>query len=238
MNGDGDPDLVVAIPGLPVVYLADGHGGFTKQTSAGAPPANIPVGLDSDLPTIGIADLTGDKRADVALLVGQDTGGYALLVYPGDGAGGLGSPATATTGAEPSELAVADFDGDGTNDLLVIDDSAQSVAGSVLPFVNDAGTLTAASSFGAAVSDLSVCDLNGDGRADFVWNSANGASVNAYIGQGHGAFVSEPLSFGGGGAVNVQQVLTADLNGDGKTDIVAVSGGDGDWSLQVSLRAE
>ncbi len=61
-------------------------------------------------------------------------------------------------------------------------------------------------------------DFNGDGKADIAVANQFSASVNIYLGNGAGAFTSEPsLS-----AVSPVAMVVGDFNGDGKQDLAVV----------------
>jgi hypothetical protein len=82
-NRDGRPDLVALGPsGQPALFLGDGAGGFSGTISFGA-------GMNLNLFAAG--DFTGDGLLDVAATtVAACSGGTAsLLIFPGDGMGGL-----------------------------------------------------------------------------------------------------------------------------------------------------
>jgi len=109
-------------------------------------------------------------------------------------------------------LAVADLNGDGFGDLVVV--SAGNVG--VLLGHGD-GTFGAMHTYLSNVSAIAVEDINGDGNIDVV---ASGTTVNVLLGNGDGTFQSpievDPGTFG--------QVVLGDVNGDGKVDIVALDG--------------
>lgn len=78
---------------------------------------------------------------------------------------------------------------------------------------------------GSSPSSAVVMDLDGDGQLDLVTANSGDHSVSVLLGRGKGAFqarVDYPLA-GSGTAV-----AAADLNGDGKPDIVVTSTGNGD----------
>ena len=86
MNGDGNPDLVVANHQSPFlrVFLGDGHGGFRL-----AP--NSPVDVHSHPHPHGVA--VGDFNSDGKLDVATDSwSNNQIEILAGDGAGGLKTP--------------------------------------------------------------------------------------------------------------------------------------------------
>jgi uncharacterized protein (TIGR03437 family) len=197
-NGDGIADF--ATPGG--VALGDGNGTFQAFIPT-APffPAVVAAG-----------DFNGDGKTDLAT--------PSLGILPGNGDGTFQTPIGYPAGSG-TVVAVADFDGDGNADL--------ATSGGVL-LGNGDGTFKTLMAWPVAgaggYSGITAGDFNGDGKADvFVVSVYNGASfVDDYkgvvfAGNGDGTFhvIATGIDFGG----SIPTVLAAaDLNADGKTDLV------------------
>ena len=117
---------------------------------------------------------------------------------------------------------VADVNGDGRADVVVIDRDG----GTVSVFLgNGDGTLRAAqtSAAGTAPSSFTVGDFNGDGRLDVV--TANQRDLSLLLGRGDGSFLA-PRSLSlpkvGRDAQDPRSVAAGDLDGDGQLDLVVV----------------
>jgi uncharacterized protein (TIGR03437 family) len=128
-------------------------------------------------------------------------------------------------------LALADLNSDGKLDLIAVLDTplAQSIAyGGVWTFLgNGDGTfqtgnrqvLTSRPLLVAAMS-IAIGDLNGDGKPDIVL-AAPGASLNIFLGNGDGTFNTQTMLATVPTASQSQvSVALADLNGDGKLDLL------------------
>jgi hypothetical protein len=200
---------------------------------------------------LAVDDLNDDGFADIVLSnqryqdpVDNHT---AITIYINDGNGtfhlGLRYP-TDGFGATPQSVAIADVEGDGKPDLLVLNaggpNSAccggpQSV--SVLRGNGDA-TFQPALSYAlnshpntqVSPNKLTVADVNGDGRSDvlvsdgvgydpyaFVDNFRGGVSV--LLNTGDGTFADAVL-YDSGGYLAASNVIAADVNGDGFSDVV------------------
>jgi Tfp pilus tip-associated adhesin PilY1 len=111
---------------------------------------------------------------------------------------------------------VADFDGDGIPDIVVIDDEHSRVD---VYFGQRDGSFAAPLPLdgrGAMPYALAVADLNSDGATDIVVGNVQ-APATAYFNDGSGRRYS-PVSFGDNSGA-VYGFAIADLDGDGILDI-------------------
>jgi hypothetical protein len=186
--------------------------------------------------SIAIADVNGDHKPDVVVANGS-SGTVGVLLGNGDG---TFQPAVTygSGGMSPVSVAVADVNGDGKPDLLVAnecaDDNCDGSVGVLLG--NGDGTFRAAvtySSGGIYGLSVAVADVNGDGKPDLL--VANGcATINlcasegavaVLLGDGDGTFQAAKEYLSGGSYPYSLKV--ADLNGDGKLDVVAANSDSG-----------
>lgn len=132
---------------------------------------------------------------------------------------------TVATGANVNDVSVADLNADGAPDLAAADYWGDQLR----VFLNRGdGTFVerAAIPMSSHVLRLATADLNRDGRLDIITqkvpeNSTQGAFV-ILLGRGDGSFTPA----GGTDTVMafVQEIVTADLDGDGNVDAVGASG--------------
>jgi hypothetical protein len=225
MNGDGNPDLVIANTGTPylTILLGDGKGGFK-------PSPHSPFATESHphVHGVAVADFTGDGKPDVA----TDSWGHdEILMIPGDGDGNLILPGKPFhTGKRPYQrLRSADFNKDGNPDLVATDLGANTVT--ILlgdgkgGFRGAPGSPLPAGVFPWAVA---VDDLNNDGNLDLAVipydrdiHDPKQLGVTVLLGDGKGGFVTmrgSPFSLAG--CQGPDRVATGDINGDGFRDIV------------------
>jgi hypothetical protein len=221
MNGDGMLDLV----------SADFNVSLFLQTSPGtfaAPISLYPGGAN----WVALGDLNGDGAADVAL---TDSVGVKVLLHTG--------AASSTTFAAPVSvftqtpnanvvggniIAIGDVNGDGLNDLVITDPGptgGMSTAVYVL-LQNPAsqGTFLAPVGYAIATQDrpqaIQLRDLQGTGNLDIVIGGQKFVTVLLHDPANSGKFLAASVY----PAPGANEIAIADINGDGKLDIVVSNG--------------
>jgi hypothetical protein len=187
-----------------------------------------------------LADLTGNGKLDIVVShVGENV--VSVLMNNGDGtfqaprdyavgAFVQGSPSTIQGLANfHRDLVVADFNGDHIPDIAVVNTDAGTIS---LLFGRGDGTFAPQRIIDGGVSRpfaLAVGDVNNDGIPDLVVVSsdANLAPPGAVLlGRGDGTFLRAiPFTTPLNQAYTTDEVRIADLNHDGKADLVVEGGG-------------
>jgi hypothetical protein len=158
---------------------------------------------------------------------------------------------TSTTLAQnvaPQVLGV-DLNGDGKLDIIAagVTNPATNQAGIAVYLGNGDGTFRSPSYYpmnSAANQAFAIDDLNGDGIPDIlVPNTGTGPQVTALLGKGDGTFTvgpSTPIASISSYPLS-QPLVTADVNGDGKKDLLTADGmlylGNGDGSFGFGTQA-
>ncbi|MGA7753082.1 MAG: FG-GAP-like repeat-containing protein [Candidatus Sulfotelmatobacter sp.] len=213
-NGDGKIDLAWVGP-----VGTSGVSGICVQLGVGDGSFQTPVcaaGTFSTLNSMIAADFNRDGKIDLA---GVDENGLHVLLGNGDGT--LQAEMDFTGGPSGSQslaLAAADFNGDGKLDLAVAN-APNGIASSGCVSIlrgNGDGTFQSHVDYALGTPGLysvAVGEFNGDGYLDLVSNSV------ILLGNGDGTFGSpQPLPSTAG-----EQIMTADVNGDGKLDLIELS---------------
>jgi len=208
-NGDGKADLLALNDGVVYVLLGNGDGTFTQKASYIVPE------LQQD--NVVVNDLNHDGKLDMAILT--HAGVYTLL---GNGDGTFKYPGLLSTQLVfgGSGLALANLNNDGNADLAASDAITQQI---YLLTGNGDGTFTYQSSLSTSFVPGTVLagDLNGDGIDDIVSsNEADPASSSLQVNLSDGKGGWSKVSTYAGGLGPVSGTL-ADLNGDGKLDIIS-----------------
>ena len=166
------------------------------------------------------ADIDGDGRTDLVVANEQSADATVLL---GDGKGDF-SPAAGSpfpAGNSPNDIAVGDFNGDGRADLAFANHEVQQL--SIL--LNDGhGRLVRGTPVNVTVRPhphgIATADFNGDGHLDLATDSWASDELEILAGDGKGRF-HPPGSYVRVGKHPYQRIRAADLNGDGRMDIVS-----------------
>ncbi len=247
----GACDFISNGPGAVGVLLGDGRGGFGGVTYAsGGYLAGQPA----------VADVNGDGIPDVLVPNAcidfncASEGSVAVLLGNGDG---TLKPAVVydAGGFYPTSVAVADMNGDGKPDVVVVSYNLNNQTGTwAVLFGNGDGTFKTPVIYGpigfGVPSGLAVRDLNGDGIPDVVIgntclesNCQSGGGVFVLLGEGHGKF--HPVVAYGSGGQNAGALTLGDVNRDGRIDIlvanktpsntVGVLLGNGDGTFQAAV---
>jgi hypothetical protein len=237
LNDDGAPDLV----------LADGIGGgdgaqvlYQSLTQRGSFDAPVAIALPGRAAHVAAGDLNGDGLVDLAFYattgfnVYTGSTGNAMLVY-GQPGGGFSSATVLApqVGLNAQLVEIADTDGNGLNDV-VIAFTPFSVAyqAKLSVLLQTAASFTTVDSSLAGVRGIDgfvVADLNVDGRPDvatagfFPTGSPTTvrSRVNVLVPIGPGTYgLAAVYELG----VTTSSITAADLDGDGRNDLVLLGG--------------
>src|SRR5262249_40424986 len=148
----------------------------------------------------------------------QLDGTVSVLIGNGDGT--FQAAKTYNGGQFPVAIAIADWNGDGHPDLAVA--NQYGGGGGSLLYGNGDGTFQAPVNIAAGVAPRGVVtgDFNGDGVPDLAvtQQDTSSGSINVLLGNGNGTF-KPPVTYTAGTAPGF--LLAADLNGDGRPDLIA-----------------
>jgi hypothetical protein len=217
-DGDGRDEFLV--PGsspdsapydYPVLYFPNaGDGSFGD-----------PLGLGEYNGTVSVEteDVTGDDLPDILLMSSSDQ----VTLLEGHGDGTFGAPERFVTGATITSGALADLDGDGASELVLLGDYAYapglSIARGAAPARRFVLPRVSRVPSGYPSQLSPAADFDGDGQLDVL--AFDYGAIELMLGTGDGLFVpggSTPSE----GSPWPMPVL--DLNHDGRLDLVRASG--------------
>jgi len=232
LNGDGSPDLVTADSYRAVVrVLLNRRDGTLRQH------VDYPIKHTANGMGLAVADLNGDERPDLVVF---DFGPSTVSVLLNRGDGTFLPRVDYRTGKGPSDIVVADVNGDGSADLVTTNETTDDTDSvSVLLNLGN-GSFAPKQDYPliSAVHPLEVSDLNGDGKPDLIVANSGADSpddspndsVSVLLNRGDGTFLARK-EYAVPDAPDI--VTVADLNGDHKPDFV--TGGEDNNAVWVFL---
>lgn len=182
VNNDGELDLVATSrqSNTVSVYFGLGSGEWILAGSN-------PIGEGPD--GVHLIDLDHDGALDI-VTVNSETNGFGdLSVLLNNGSGGFNADTREGTLQSPSHTAVADMNGDGFEDLIVVSRVSSSILvhSGVSPSLNATITIPGVSS----ANHFDVGDIDGDGDPDLVVTRAAGSNnVQVFLNNGTGVFTN------------------------------------------------
>lgn len=159
-NGDGKLDFALAnFSGQMNILFGKGSGGFKWSTQYGSSQSNVFA-----------VDVNGDGKLDIV------SGGESdrISVFPGEAGGVFGPPSSMVLSNLFYPLAVADFNGDGLQDI-VGQGTLSGTAGTLFLKGNGDATFQAPALADASIDPMvGPVDFNGDGKLDFLAEDSSG----------------------------------------------------------------
>jgi reactive intermediate/imine deaminase len=217
VNGDGNPDIVLAKgrhwPLVDRVLIGDGRGGFLSAHD---------LGTASDRTYSGhLVDLDGDRDLDVVISNDRDP----KLVYLNDGKGqfrpgsNFGQPDWPTRNAT-----IADLNADRLPDIVVANRTGDRPGASYICFNKGRGQFDGACEKFATESatTITAADVTGDGLIDLIVPHRDGGQSHIYVNGGKGTFAGATRVPFGPPDATIRMSAAADLNGDGRQDLVTI----------------
>ena len=220
-DGDGAVDIA-AFTGVSVA-IAFNEGGRTFSSALGQGVGEAQYGL------AGVDAANLDADAAIEILGVSGTGSWRRYdVAPGRTvqATSVGDAAAGAAARHP-----ADLDGDGRAELIRAEDNGLRIFWNDGSF-EDPALFCVSTSLAYGAAGASAADLDGDGRVDIV--ASTGGNQLAVLGGVGARGFREPLLLA---ADAPGEVITADLNADGKPDIIVAADPPGSGGqLEVHLR--
>jgi hypothetical protein len=171
---------------------------------------------------LAVKDVNRDGKPDLVVANGD---GDTISVLLGSGDGTFKPRNDVATGLGPIAVAVVDVSRDGNPDVIVADLGGRAV-GVLIGNGNGTFKPKVDVTTNALPAALAVADVDGDGKLDIVVANSGSdieGAASVLIGNGNGTFKPK-VDFATGGFPGA--IAVADVNKDGKLDIVVASGSD------------
>ena len=246
---DGNVDLITPddFDGKTSFHGGNGDGTFQPPTVVAVGDADLTRGGMRGSGPIGaqVADFDRDGHLDVAI-ANRATNSVSVLFNDGDAVFDFRDLGPYGVGAQPTSLAIADFDGDGSPDIA----AGSSVSSGVKVLLNDGSgnfgeKLPTGFRTQGVAYHVAAGDFDNDEDEDLVTASVSGNSVSVFLNDGLGTF-GDALSIG----INrtPYSVIVTDLNADGNLDLVTANerqssvtylegAGDGTFAIRNHINA-
>jgi hypothetical protein len=222
LDNDGKPDLIIANAVSNTISLL-------KNTSAnGLVSFNSKIDLNTgpDPGKIAIGDLDGDGKPDIVVVNFNSGNASTISVFNNTSTAGNISFANRVdynSGDGSLDIAIADMNKDGKPDLIVTSGNSgfffifinSTVATGAITFLPVQGFTQL--THGDAIT---VADLDNDGLPDLITSNFSDGSISVYRNQSSGGILSLSARTDYPAGSNPDFITTADIDGDGKLDIL------------------
>jgi large repetitive protein len=221
MDGDGKPDLVW--PGMGIARNTSSNGVISFA-------ANVNFTTSTNPYRIALGDLDGDGKPDAVV---SNTSLYSISLLRNTSTPGnlsfapqIDYPCGPNSAA--SDVVIKDLDLDGRPDILLVSYSSHTV--SIFRNQSAPGTLSFENRFDYGVEgypqDISVDDIDGDGKPEIVIVQVYGSNIVSVFRNTSaiGAISFAPKQNLSGVNSSATRLVTTDIDGDGKIDIITANG--------------
>jgi len=220
---DGDTDVLVAVdPRGRALHFFGPESAPARRLALDAPPL-----------AAAAVELDGDPRAELAAATATQLLLFDDLERP------LAPLDVAVPGHAPKALRAADVDGDGREDLVLLYGGQQDTApGRVAVLLSEGGgrfRRAAIEETGLAPAALAAGDVDGDGRAELFCAAQNSHHVNVWTPRIEGGRLALQRLADLGAGLGPLDVHLADLDGDGRLDLITANNFSHDLSVAYNL---
>jgi hypothetical protein len=228
LNGDGKADLVVTNGTSVISALRNtstigtiGYAARVNFTTAGGPSL------------VAIGDIDGDGKVDLAVACSSSNRISLLRNTSSTTAITFAAKVDLVGISTPNSIALGDLDGDGKGDLAVGNRLGASL--SVFRNTSSIGTVSYAArvdfTTGTQPVSVAIGDLDGDGKVDLATANTGSNTISILRNTSSTGTISYATKVDFATATNPRSGVIADLDGDGRSDLIAVNSGSNNVSI-------
>ena len=183
--------------------------------------------------SVAAADINGDGKVDLSTANACGNNASVLLntTVAGAATASFAAQQSFATGTHPLWITTSDINGDGKPDLIIANYFANTVSVLLNTTATDATTpvFAAQQTFATGSDPASViaADINGDGKPDLIITNFNDNNVSVLLNTTAAAATTASFSaqqtFSTGSGSGPISVVAADVNGDGKLDLIVAN---------------
>ena len=237
IDGDGKPDVVVTNEydhSISVYRNISTTGSITLGSFA----SRVTFAAGTNIYSLTIGDVDGDGRPDLVVVNQNDLTISVLHNTSSVGAISFDPQIVYATRRNPSSVAIGDLDGDGKPDLVVADDYSDTIS------VYKNSSVVGSPSFLPQVlfevlyqpHRIAIADMDGDGKPDVVITTQSGAGELAIMRNvsSAGTIILNTGVFFPGASIDNGALCIADIDGDGKLDVVVANESSNNFSAYLN----
>ena len=238
-DGDGLPDIAIVpqgqntgttsgtTPAQVQILFSDGNGRFT-------PGQLISLGTNATVSSLDAVDLNGDKVLD--LLVGTYSTGLAptLSALPGNFDGSFSPPVSVKLNGAPLQITTGDFNGDGKQDVVLLEAAANVVPSTTTVFGTNAQVLLNTSKGPQSPTVTLQVPRSAQAGAPTALTAVLTPPAGGPAPTGNVTFYDGTTALGVAQVANNKAILTTSSLVPGQQSLTAVYGGDGNYTFSTS----
>lgn len=224
LDGDSKPDLVSVSDSSNIVTVF--RNVSTNGTISLSSKIDISTGIKSYSVVVG--DLDGDGKPDLAL-ANATSNTVSLFRNTSSGVGNISFAAKIDliAGSFPASVVISDLNGDGKSDIGVLNSSSNTL--SVFKNNSIPGLFSFSTKSDLVIGTSGQCviagDLDNDSKPELVVINSGGPNViSIFRNTGISGNISFATRIDFAGSSNAFNIMTRDIDGDRKSDLIVVTG--------------